>query len=66
MRLAGAATGRRRPEDAQRYYDDARSDFNEVLRVDRHNFTAHHMLGRIGDMTSRFDDAEYHYLQGLA
>ncbi len=47
-------------------YDDARIQYETVLSLEPHHATAHHMLGRIGDMSRQFDEAERHYLEALS
>ncbi len=47
-------------------YDDARIQYETVLSLEPHHATAHHMLGRISDMSKRFDEAERHYLEALS
>ena len=47
-------------------YDDARIQYETVLNLEPHHATAHHMLGRISDMSRRFDEAERHYLEALS
>ncbi|NQV25615.1 MAG: tetratricopeptide repeat protein [Rhodopirellula sp.] len=47
-------------------YDDARIQYETVLSLEPHHATAHHMLGRISDMSKRFGDAERHYLEALS
>jgi Flp pilus assembly protein TadD len=44
---------------------DARKHFEEVLRADPNNATAHHRLGVIADLTNNFPEAERHYAQAL-
>ncbi|MCA9054991.1 MAG: tetratricopeptide repeat protein, partial [Planctomycetaceae bacterium] len=44
---------------------EARNHFEEVLRADPSNATAHHRLGVIGDLTHDFKQAERHYAQAL-
>jgi Tfp pilus assembly protein PilF len=46
-------------------FDDARIQYETVLSLEPHHATAHHMLGRISDMSQRFDEAERHYLAAL-
>lgn len=46
--------------------DDARIQYETVLSLEPHHATAHHMLGRISDMSRRFDEAERHYLEALS
>ncbi|MFT5328599.1 MAG: Tfp pilus assembly protein PilF, partial [Planctomycetaceae bacterium] len=46
--------------------DDARIQFETVLSLEPHHATAHHMLGRISDMSQQFDEAERHYLAALS
>ena len=47
-------------------YDDARIQYETVLSLEPHHATAHHMLGRISDMSKQFDQAERHYLEALS
>ncbi|MDA1159404.1 MAG: tetratricopeptide repeat protein [Planctomycetota bacterium] len=47
-------------------YDDARIQYETVLSLEPHHATAHHMLGRISDLSKRFDEAERHYLEALS
>jgi len=47
-------------------YDDARIQYETVLSLEPHHATAHHMLGRISDMSQQFDQAERHYLEALS
>ena len=47
-------------------FDDARIQYETVLSLEPHHATAHHMLGRISDMSKKFDDAERHYLEALS
>lgn len=44
---------------------DARNQFEEVLRTDPANATAHHRLGVIADLSRNFPEAERHYAQAL-
>ena len=46
--------------------DDARIQYEMVLSLEPHHATAHHMLGRISDLSRRFDEAERHYLEALS
>ena len=46
-------------------YDDARIQYETVLSIEPHHATAHHMLGRISDMSKNFGEAERHYLAAL-
>lgn len=46
-------------------YDDARIQYETVLSIEPHHATAHHMLGRISDMSKKFGEAERHYLAAL-
>lgn len=45
---------------------DAQIYFRQALDIDPTNFHAHHMLGRIGDQTQQFEEAEGHYLAALS
>jgi Flp pilus assembly protein TadD len=47
-------------------FDDARIQYETVLSIEPHHATAHHMLGRISDMSKKFNDAERHYLAALS
>ncbi len=47
-------------------YDDARIQYETVLSLEPQHATAHHMLGRISDMSRNFDEAERHYLAALS
>ncbi len=47
-------------------YDDARIQYETVLSIEPHHATAHHMLGRISDMSKQFEEAERHYLEALS
>lgn len=47
-------------------FDDARIQYETVLSLEPHHATAHHMLGRISDMSKQFDEAERHYLEALS
>lgn len=40
--------------------------YEAILSADPHNPLAHQMLGRIGDQTEKFENAEYHYLRALS
>ena len=47
-------------------HDDARIQYETVLSIEPQHATAHHMLGRISDMSRKFDEAERHYLAALS
>lgn len=47
-------------------YDDARIQYETVLSLEPHHATAHHMLGRISDLSGKFDESERHYLEALS
>ena len=46
-------------------YDDARIHYESILNLEPGHANAHHMLGRISDMTKKFEEAEKHYLAAL-
>lgn len=47
-------------------YDNARIQYETILSLEPQHATAHHMLGRINDMSRKFDEAERHYLAALS
>ena len=51
---------------ARRDWANAIFHYEAILSSDSRNPLAHQMLGRIGDQTQRFENAEYHYLRALS
>ena len=50
---------------ARQDWDNATFHYEAILSADSRNALAHQMLGRIGDQTQRFENAEYHYLRAI-